>query len=173
MKIHNTSFSRVNKENADKFSNMFTMFTDGSALKNSKTSPAGYAVYFPKIKKLFAKGMIGTNNQAELEALRFGLWYFNEHVKNSRVQIPNDTLIVFSDSEYSIRSIEGKYNGNANKEKIEECKRLVSLIKEKYEVEFVHVVAHSGGTDFVSVNNDIVDKAAREEANKCKSKKGG
>lgn len=165
------SFTRVNERNADKYVHMFTMFTDGSSLKNSKIAPAGYAVYFPTIKKLFAKGMTGTNNQAELEALRFGLWYFNEHVKNSHLQIPEDKLIVFSDSEYSIRSIEGKYNGKCNKEKINECKRLVSCIEEKYKVEFVHVVAHSNGSDFVSVNNDIVDKAAREEASKIKTEK--
>ena len=43
-------------------------FTDGSALNNNKDAPAGWAFYIPKLKQLRYDSMIGTNNQAELEA---------------------------------------------------------------------------------------------------------
>ena len=39
-------------------------FTDGSALKNSQTAPAGWAFYVPKFRYLKSNSMIGTNNKA-------------------------------------------------------------------------------------------------------------
>lgn len=148
------------------YSTKFTVFTDGSALNNKKDAPAGCAIYFPTKKHLIAKGMIGTNNQAELEAMRYCLWYFTQ--KYIDIDIPDNTLYVFSDSEYTINSITGKYNGSANKEKIEICKKLIKEIEQKRKIKFIHVYAHTNGKDFISINNEIVDFAARDEAKKMK-----
>lgn len=158
----------ANKTDVD-YSKKFTVFTDGSALNNKKDAPAGFAFYFPTTKTLISKGLIGTNNQAELEAMRYCLWYFIQ--KYIDVDIPDNTLYVFSDSEYVINAITGKHNGKANKEKIEICKKLIREIMEKErKVEFIHVFAHTNGKDFISINNEIVDFAARKEATKMKSR---
>ena len=83
--------------------------------------------------------------------------------------IPDNTLYVFSDSEYVINAITGKNKVNANKEKIEICKKLIREITEKgKKLEFIHVFAHTKGKDFISINNEIVDFAARNEATKMK-----
>ena len=158
----------TNKTNID-YSNKFTVFTDGSALNNKTDAPAGFAFYFPSTKTLISKGMIGTNNQAELEAMRYSLWYFIK--KYIEIDIPENTLYVFSDSEYVINAVTGKHKVNANKEKIEICKKLIREIKEKgRDIEFIHVYAHTNGKDFISINNGIVDCAARKEATKMKSR---
>ncbi|MGI5841519.1 MAG: RNase H family protein [Patescibacteria group bacterium] len=150
------------------YSKKFTIFTDGSALGNRKDAPAGFALYFPTTKMLISKGLVGTNNQAELEAMRYCLWYYIQ--KYIELDIPDNTLYIFSDSEYVINAVTGKHNGKANKAKIEVCKKLIKQIKEKREVEFIHVFAHTKGKDFVSINNEIVDVAARKEAMKMKNK---
>ena len=148
------------------FTNKFTAFTDGSALKNSKDAPAGMACYFPKYKVLISKGMRCTNNVAELEAMRTCLRYFVNHYINT--EIPENTFYIFSDSEYTINAVSGKNKVNTNKEIIFECKRLIETINRKCEIKFMHVYSHTNAKDFVSVNNEIVDLAARNEANKMK-----
>ena len=159
----------TNKTDVD-YSKKFTVFTDGSALNNKKDAPAGFAFYFPTTKTLISKGLIGTNNQAELEAMRYCLWYFIQ--KYIEKDIPDNTLYVFSDSEYVINAITGKNKVNVNKEKIEICKKLIREITEKgKKLEFIHVFAHTKGKDFISINNEIVDFAARNEATKMKQQK--
>lgn len=159
----------TNKTDVD-YSKKFTVFTDGSALGNKKDAPAGFAFYFPTTKTLISKGLIGTNNQAELEAMRYCLWYFiQKYVEND---IPDNTLYVFSDSEYVLNAITGRHNGKANKEKIEICKKLIhEIMKKGKKIEFIHVFAHTKGKDFISINNEIVDFAARNEATKMKQRK--
>lgn len=157
-----------NDDHGIDYSTKFTVFTDGSALSNKKDAPAGWAIYFPTKKQLISKGMVGTNNQAELEAMRYCLWYFTQ--KFMDLEIPDNTLYIFSDSEYTINSITGKYSGSANKEKIEICKKLIKQIEQKHSVKFTHAFAHTHGKDFISINNEIVDFAARDEASKMKMK---
>lgn len=140
----------------------FAAFTDGSAIDNSRNANAGWAVWFPTKKKLIAKEMTGTNNQAELEAMRFCLWYFIQNFMNE--DIPNNTFYIYSDSEYVINAITGKHKSKLNTEKIHVCKELISQIKNKHAIVFTHVRAHTKGTDYQSINNAIVDEAARARA---------
>lgn len=149
------------------YSNKFTAFTDGSSLNNNKNAAAGFAVYFPSTKILIAKSMRGTNNQAELEAMRYCLWYISEKCKD--IEIPDNTIHIFSDSEYVINAVTGKHKSKANVEKINICKMLISKLKEKYLIEFHHVFAHTKGTDFMSKYNALVDHAAREKAKELQS----
>lgn len=153
------------------YSSLFTVFTDGSALNNRKDACAGFAVYFPSTKRLLTKSMVGTNNIAELEAIRYALWYFLERYPT--VELPDRTLHVFSDSKYAMHSIDGKYNGAKNKELIGKCREMLRKVKELCKVEFHYVRAHTGRDDFISVNNDIVDKAARQMASRCRLKREG
>ena len=74
-----------------------------------------------------------------------------------------------ADISLSVNAITGKNKVNANKEKIEICKKLIREIKGKgKKIEFIHVFAHTNGKDFISINNEIVDFAARKEATKMK-----
>lgn len=171
--------------------NEFNIFTDGSALDNSQNSYAGYAVYMPKLNKLFSKSIIGTNNQAELEAIRFSLWYIlkqfkllenpdtekSKFLRSSKLQsrfklhknikklILNNTIFIYSDSKYSIQMLTTNAKAKKNEDKINSCKELLEELN-SYDitVKFIHVRAHTKQTDYISKCNDIVDKAAREKA---------
>lgn len=157
------------------YSRELTIFTDGSALGNSKTSPAGWGVYIPLLKISMSKGMTGTNNQAELEAMRVGLWYFRTNWDNKfkRVlaQLGKTEIYIVSDSEYSIKAACGINSVNANKREIENIKSLIEEIQGlKVGVKMIHVNSHTNKTDFLSVNNAIVDSLASSKAKEMKEK---
>lgn len=145
----------------------FNVFTDGSALKNSTNSSAGFASYFDKLNKLFSKSMIGTNNQAELEAISFSLWYINKNYELFKNLIKNNIIYIYTDSQYSINVLTGKNTPSKNIEKINRCKNLIKNIQAlSIEIKFIHVMAHTNQSDYLSKCNDLVDKAAREKAKK-------
>ena len=153
------------------FSQKFTIFTDGSALNNKASAPAGCAVYIPSVKRLLSKSMLATNNQAELEAIRYALWWFKEN-GSKYVPIPDNKLYIFTDSNYSMNAISGKWKKlKENMPKITVCRRLIHDIKTTYKIStvFIHVRAHTRKKDFVSINNDIVDQEARRQATEMKS----
>lgn len=156
-----TCKSNINSDQED-IHLKFNLFTDGSAINNSQNANAGWAVWFPLYKKLIAKEMIGTNNQAELEAIRFGLWYVIQNYIDTN--IPENTIYIYSDSEYAINSITGKHKPKVNSEKIHICKELIKEINTKHKIVFIHVQAHTKGSDYLSINNAIVDEAARKRA---------
>ena len=147
-----------------------SVFTDGSALGNKKDAPAGWAMYIPYNKVLISKGMLGTNNQAELEAIRYGLWYIKNHLNDFKDIIHDSNIYFLSDSKYSINAISGKNKAKMNKNKILACKILLKDIeKQGFKIIFVHVMAHTGEKDYVSYNNNIVDVAARKRAFEMKN----
>lgn len=151
------------------YSEELTIFTDGSALNNSKESPAGYAFYIPCIKHLKTEGLFCTNNQAELNACKFALYYVYKHLSTLNKFIKNNNIYFITDSKYCINSLTNKYKNKLNIELIEECKQSINNIqKNNYNVLFVHVEAHTNKNDFLSYNNNIVDQAARESANKMR-----
>lgn len=143
----------------------FEAFTDGSAISNAKDANAGWAVWFPCKKLLIAKPIVGTNNQAELEAMRYCLWYITQKFMDENP--PNDTFYIYSDSEYVIKAVTGKNKAKLNTEKIYVCKQLLEQIKAKHNVELIHVRAHTKGKDWLSINNAIVDEAARKCAQRA------
>lgn len=148
------------------YSKEVTIFTDGSALKNTQNSPAGWGVYIPLLKKSFSKGLIGSNNVAELTAIRVALFYYRNFYDKVFKQFGKSELYMISDSEYSIKAVCGVNKVKANAENIVESKKHLEYIKTKLgiDVKFIHVNSHTGGKDFMSVNNDIVDTLARERA---------
>ena len=136
------------------------IFTDGSALSNAKNACAGWAVYYVEIDKLRSGNMHGTNNQAELFAIKTALWYCDETLK-----IKDTAIVLKSDSEYAIKVVTGKNKAKANVETIESIKKLIAKLKKnKNTIDFIHVDAHTGGTDHDSVYNNIVDQEARRQA---------
>ena len=141
------------------------IFTDGSALANSKRSKAGWACYWPDLDILRSGSMIGTNNMAELRAIDYALWYTIEHLD----PIKGLKIVIHSDSEYSINVITGKKRSHANLEQLAKIKGHIDKLKELgAELSFEHVLAHTGKTDDKSKYNDIVDKEARRQAGNAK-----
>lgn len=158
------------------YSNELTIFTDGSALSNSKSAPAGWGVYIPRIKKSLSKGLLGTNNQAELEAIRVALWYFKQYFDKTFKRLldtsaSTDSVYLVSDSEYSMNVVSGHYKASKNKELIAACQTLIQEISDTLHVKvlFLHVNSHTNKQDYLSINNAIVDTLARTRANEMKS----
>eukprot|EP00955_Chlamydomonas_euryale_P060184 357640-Chlamydomonas_euryale.AAC.5 len=143
------------------------VFTDGSCFKNRVGNSASWAVHFPHAQHLNASGRIenASNNIAELTAI----------LKAIEISKTNNILKVrlFSDSEYAIKCVSAwlkgwKKNGWKTKSGSDVKNKDIILaidcaISENgTEIEFVHVRAHTGGTDYAAINNDIVDKLCRE-----------
>lgn len=148
-----------------KHKKLIEIYTDGSKTPTS----CRYAVYCPdkeledisqdfKLKPL-------TSNRAELYAIYVAL---NEITKLYTF----NKLIIYSDSNYSIKSltiwiknwIKDDWIGSnkkpvKNKDLILDIYNLMQQYKRK--IKLIHVKAHTGGTDPQSINNDIVDKLAK------------
>mgnify|MGYP001042342677 CR=1 FL=1 len=151
-------------------SSKFLVFTDGSALGNSENAFAGCATLFPSIGKMYSKGIIGTNNFAELSAIRYALRFLYRNYSTLSNKISKGILI-YSDSMYSINVVSGKYKANKNEDIINECKDYIEKFQNlNINVDFRYVKAHTGKKDYISKCNDIVDKKAREQATKMKNK---
>lgn len=140
---------------------VLNVFTDGSAKSNSKTSNAGWAFYFPKLNIKKSGHLIGSNNVAELTAVKQALEYSIKQAKN------NKPLVIFTDSEYVIKVLSNpKASIKENKELIENIKSIMISIS-KYtgrDIKFEKVKAHTKKDDWVSKCNDVVDKLAQAEA---------
>lgn len=139
------------------------IYTDGSALNNSKDAPAGWACLFvfSNGKTLLRSGgQRSTNNAAEIQAISYALWY-----SVNKLTLKDEELLIKSDSEYAIKVISGVNKAKANAKAIAVCKMLIQKLKSaNVDVKFEHVMAHTGGTDDDSKYNDIVDKEARKQA---------
>lgn len=136
------------------------IYTDGSALGNAKNAFAGWACYFSDIKVLRSGAMRGTNNQAELHAISYALWYSLHAIPDMPKRI-----LIKSDSKYSIGVVSGEMKAKANLEKLTGIWKLKDGLLEKgCEVRFQYVPAHTGGTSEEAKLNDLVDRTARGRA---------
>jgi Ribonuclease HI len=149
-----------------------TVFTDGSCIKTKNDILCGYGIYFPNkelenVSKPFNL-LPKTNQRAELYAIYEALTTISENIKYDRI-------FVYSDSEYSIKSLTiwvntWEKNGwkTANNKPVlnqDIIIPLYNIIKnQKDKIIFVHVKAHTGNQDFVSISNDFADKLAKNGA---------
>ena len=136
-------------------------FTDGAAKSNAKNANAGWGIYIPKFKYYNSGSMKGTNNQAELEAVKQLLLYL------SNIDLFSSVLI-YTDSKYVIGIFVDNNKYKVNIELIDEIKELRKNIKVK--VGFKHVEAHTKKTDFISRCNAVADKLASDAANSLTKK---
>jgi len=147
------------------------VFTDGACSNNGRPgSKAGYAVWFPDHASLSESGRLPeaqaqTNQRAELSAIARAVVILDEK------GFHDVDVIVYTDSDYSIscltKWLPGWVSRNwktssgtdvLHRDLIEETHRRLSKFKSH---RFVHVRSHTGGTDDLSKNNDIVDRMAR------------
>ena len=129
---------------------MLSVWVDGSCLGNP--GPGGWAVYAPDAPPpctTVGGKRWATNNEMELIAIAQALERY-----------PTQDLLIFSDSEWSLKAIGGQYKSTKHIE-------LVSVIRNRMgsrQVTFRWVRAHSK-----SPQNNIADALAHREAQYMKS----
>jgi len=164
---------RLEKNYEETSKNEIKVFTDGSCIKKKSGILCGYGVHYPnKEYNDFGRPFTHvplTNQRAELYAIYKGIQRI--HKRDKYVNI-----IIYSDSEYSIKSLtiwikQWKLNGwktagkkpVLNQDLIIELDSLLS--KHNGKIKFVHVKAHTNGKDYESIHNDIADGLAKTGAN--------
>lgn len=147
------------------------VFTDGACSNNGRANAkAGYAVWFPDHPDLRESGRIPeghpqTNQRAELTAIYRAVVMLDEK------GFHDVDVVLYTDSDYCISCLTKWLPGWVSRgwktssgtdvlhrDLIEETHRRLSKFKSH---RFVHVRAHTGGTDDLSKNNDVVDRMAR------------
>ena len=145
-------------------------FTDGAAKGNSQDAPAGWAFYIPKLNIKKSGFMKGTNNQAELTAVKELLTFILNDLKTTPFETEKPELMIFSDSKYTINILTG-YKFTTNKDLINSIFELGQQLHSIFSIiKFKYVEAHTNGTDWVSKCNAIVDKLASDAAKGIKNK---
>lgn len=146
-------------------------FTDGACSNNGRpTAKAGYAVWFPEAQSLSASARVPedqaqTNQRAELSAIHRCIVILDERGYH------DEEVVVYTDSDYSINCltkwmpgwVARKWKTSSgtdvlHRDLIEDITKRLTKFKSH---RFVHVRAHTGGTDDLSRNNDVVDRMAR------------
>ena len=152
------------------------IFTDGSFSKPNGGKLCGYGIYFPNkdlpnVSKPFTREPM-TNQRAELFAIYVALVKIIKNIKFKKIMI-------YSDSEYSIKSLtkwaydwEKKGWKTSTGKTVENMDIIVPMFKivKKYgdRIEFQHVRSHTGKTDWYTLGNDMADKLAKAGAMKGK-----
>jgi len=149
-------------------SNSFVVYTDGACSNNgSKKAKAGIGVHFSqrneiKLEDLSLRLHIDnpTNNKAELIAIEKAL---------EQCILLNITskIIIFTDSQYSLKCITLWYPDWVKKNKLENRKNIEILVRidpmvKKLNVEFQHIRAHTELQDEHSLGNANADRLATE-----------
>ena len=147
------------------------IFTDGSCI--TKTDKCGYGIHFPnkEYKDISKKFNIlpQTSQRAELYAIYKAIKKVSKTDKNNDIKI-------YSDSEYSIKSITmwiKKWKKNnwktANGKDVlnqDIIKKIDNIINEHIgKIEFIHVTAHTNKKDYESIHNSIADSLAKNGSN--------
>jgi len=147
------------------------VFTDGSCVGNGRNcAKGGIGIHFPNgelpdISKKFKLNPI-TNQRTELYAIYYTLKYIK-----CNLGLNGKTIVIKTDSMYSINALTlwikkwKKNNWLTNEEKPvlnQDIIRAVDKYLQKYSVILLHVNAHTGGTDYDSIHNDIADKLSRQ-----------
>lgn len=147
------------------------IFTDGACSGNGKASAkAGFAAWFPEHKELSLAERVPatepqTNQRAELSAIHRAVAVLTEK------GFHDEDIVLYTDSEYAMNCLTKWIPGwmarhwktaaggdVLHKDLIQKTATQLAAFKS---YRFVHVRAHTGGEDDLSVQNDIVDKMAR------------
>jgi ribonuclease HI len=147
------------------------VFTDGSCTANGKPgAKAGFAAWFPEHREWSSAhrvpdGESQTNQRAELSGIALAVRTLEEQGCH------DEDIVIYTDSDYCIncltkwisgwiargwKTTEGK--DVLHRDLIERIANGLSRFKSH---RFHHVRSHTGNTDDLSVNNDIVDRMAR------------
>ena len=147
---------------------LIEVYTDGSCMRKKTGTLCGYGIHFPNgeindVSRKFTHEPL-TNQRAELYAIYVALILINK-------KLVYDKIIVYSDSEYSIKCMttwinvwkKNDWKTASNKEvKNQDIIKPLHNIMKSFggKIEFVHVMSHTGNTDKLSVGNEVADKLA-------------
>jgi len=161
--------SSSSSSSSDETSEVIKVFTDGGCTRNGKhDAVAGIGVYFSEDDPRNFSGKIygkQTNNTAEIKAILKAYSILKEEIKNG------ERVIIYSDSVYAIRAAteygEKHEKGGWLKEIPNKhlVKKIYTTFKNYPNVSFVHVRAHTGGDDPISLGNQGADDLATEALN--------
>lgn len=165
---HITSFfntvNTIQKEDNNSFVPDYYVYTDGACSNNGKDNAlAGIGIYFgmddPRnlSKKIEGKQ---TNNTAELTAIIETYFIIKNDIENDK------KIAIVSDSEYAIKCVTTygekcyKNDWKLNIPNKELVKTAYDIYKDKLNIKFIHIKAHTNNTDIHSFGNDNADKLA-------------
>jgi len=166
---HQTTHLLVqNQEPLEIDSNSFIVYTDGACSNNgSKKAKAGIGVHFSLKNKILFEDISlrlhidkPTNNKAELVAIEKALEQcIQKNIKSK--------IIIFTDSQYSLKCITLWYPDWVKKNKLENRKNIdilerIDPMMKQLNVEFQHIRAHTELQDEHSLGNSIADRLATE-----------
>jgi len=142
----------------------YYVYTDGACSNNGKTNAlAGIGIFFGTgdirnvSKKIEGKQ---TNNTAELTAIIETYFIIENDLANGK------KIAIVSDSEYAIKCVSSygekcsKKNWNVDIPNKELVKTAYDIYKNKPNIKFIHIRAHTNNTDIHSCGNDNADKLA-------------
>lgn len=142
----------------------YYVYTDGACSNNGKkNSIAGIGVFFGiQDKRNVSKKIIGkqTNNRAELLAIIEAYNIIEKDILDGK------KIVIVTDSEYCIKCVSsyGEKNYKQNWKKDIPNKDLVKLIYELYKdkdnIQFMHIRAHTKKEDIHSIGNRKADELA-------------
>lgn len=153
------------KENITDFIPEYYVYTDGACSNNGKSNAlAGIGIFFGTndIRNV-SKQIEGkqTNNIAELTAIIETYSIIENDIINGK------KIAIVSDSEYAIKCVssygEKCFKNGWNVVEIpnkELLKNAYEIYKDKLNVKFIHIKAHTNNTDIHSLGNDHADKLA-------------
>jgi ribonuclease HI len=163
-----TSFFDTNKckqkVDINDFNPDYYVYTDGACSNNGKDNAlAGIGIFFGiNDNRNISKNIEGkqTNNTAELNAIIETYNIIENDIINGK------KIAIVSDSEYAIRCVSSygekcfKKDWNVDIPNKELVKKAYELYKNKRNIKFVHIQAHTNNTDNHSIGNDNADKLA-------------
>ena len=147
----------------------YYVYTDGACSNNGKNNAlAGIGIFFGinDIRNI-SKKIEGkqTNNTAELSAIIETYFIIKNDIMNGK------KIAIVSDSEYAINCVSSygekcyKKNWNIDIPNKELVKSAYEIFKDKSNIKFIHIKAHTNNTDIHSFGNDNADKLANMAIN--------
>jgi ribonuclease HI len=156
--------SRIGPNDNIVFNPDYYVYTDGACSNNGRDNAlAGIGIFFGiNDNRNISKQIEGkqTNNTAELSAIIETYYIIENDILNGK------KIAIVSDSEYAIKCVssygEKCYNKSwnidiPNKELV---KTAYEMYKDKLNIQFIHIKAHTHNTDIHSFGNDNADKLA-------------
>jgi ribonuclease HI len=142
----------------------YYVYTDGACSNNGRdNASAGIGIFFGiNDNRNMSKKIEGkqTNNTAELSAIIETYYIIENDILNG------EKIAIVSDSKYAIRCVSSygekcyKKGWNVDIPNKELVKTAYELYKDKLNIQFIHIKAHTHNTDIHSVGNDNADKLA-------------
>jgi ribonuclease HI len=147
----------------------YYVYTDGACSNNGKNNAlAGIGIFFGinDIRNI-SKKIEGkqTNNTAELSAIIETYFIIKNDIMNGK------KIAIVSDSQYAINCVSSygekcyKNNWNIDIPNKELVKSAYEIFKDKSNIKFIHIKAHTNNTDIHSFGNDNADKLANMAIN--------